>query len=215
MSALLIKPLFKQLLAHYGLWNSFDLVRRLGDIWAWLRAGSTGCAPQPIKRLVISSYLRKFALGVFVETGTYLGDTVMYIAGRGVRCYSIELSSDLYLAARSRLSAFANVRLINGDSASKLSELLATINEPTLFWLDGHYSAGITASADIKTPISAELKAIFSHPIKRHVILIDDARCFDGTSDYPFLDDLLHQIRDDGTYVAEVSSDIIRLTPRK
>jgi len=45
-------------------------------------------------------------------------------------------------------------------------------------------------------------------------VLIDDARYFDGTNDYPHLDDLLHVIREDGSYSAEVSADIVRLVPR-
>jgi hypothetical protein len=82
-----------------------------------------------------------------------------------------------------------------------------------LFWLDGHYSAGITARGDIATPISLELEAILSHPVKSHVILIDDARDFTGKDSYPFLDNLLHKIRVDGNYSVEVTTDIIRLTP--
>jgi hypothetical protein len=44
--------------------------------------------------------------------------------------------------------------------------------------------------------------------------LINDARYFDGTNDYPNLDDLLRVVREDGSYSAEVSTDIIRLVPR-
>lgn len=91
--------------------------------------------------------------------------------------------------------------------------LLKEISKPTLFWLDGHYSSGITASAETHTPISAELQAILIHSVKEHVILIDDARCFNGTNDYPHLDELLRIIREEGSYSAEVSADIIRLTP--
>ena len=107
-----------------------------------------------------------------------------------------------------------NVRLIEGDSGIRLPEMLADIRRPVLFWLDGHYSAGVTASAALHTPISAELQAILRHPVKGHVILIDDARCFDGSNDYPHIDDLLRVVREDGNYAAEVSIDIIRLIPR-
>jgi len=150
----------------------------------------------------------------FVETGTYLGDTLDYIAESGVQCTSIELSQELYEAACDRFNWRKNVRLMQGDSAQKLPELLEKIDKPILFWLDGHYSAGVTACAGAHTPVSIELKAILSHPIKRHVILIDDARCFEGRNDYPHLDDLLRIVREEGNYDAEVSTDIIRLVPR-
>jgi hypothetical protein len=153
-------------------------------------------------------------MDVFVETGTYLGDTLSYVANSGVQCTSIELSQELYEAACKRFSACTNVRLVQGDSGQKLPVLLNTINKKVLFWLDGHYSSGITERAETDTPISAELKAILRHPIKQHVILVDDARCFDGTNNYPHLDDLLRVIREDGSYSAEVSLDIIRIVPR-
>ena len=63
--------------------------------------------------------------------------------------------------------------------------LLKKLNRPCLFWLDGHYSGGVTAKADVETPVISELKAILEHHIKGHIILIDDARLFNGTKDYP------------------------------
>jgi hypothetical protein len=46
------------------------------------------------------------------------------------------------------------------------------------------------------------------------VILVDDARCFRGKDGYPFLDELLAAVRQTGAYEAEVSTDIIRITPQ-
>lgn len=68
--------------------------------------------------------------------------------------------------------------------------------------------------ADVETPISAELHAILTSPIKSHVILIDDARCFNGSADYPFIDELLKTVHEHSDYRVEVSADIIRLTPK-
>lgn len=163
--------------------------------------------------MVIGSYLKRYSIGAFVETGTNLGDTLGCFARKGIYCTSIELSPELYQAARTVFKARNNVRLVQGDSSEKLPELLENLKSPVLFWLDGHYSSGITASAKTHTPVSAELKAILNHPLKQHVILIDDARYFDGTNDYPHLDDLLRVIREDGSYRAEISTDIIRLVP--
>ena len=209
-----VKSRIKQFLIRAGLWYQLNLLRRTPEIFRWLRSGCGGVAPHSIKMMVLRSHLNRFSLEQFVETGTYLGDTLDYIAALGIQCTSIELSRDLHEAACERFSWRKNVRLVQGDSAQRLPEILEEINEPALFWLDGHYSAGITARGGTHTPISAELRAILSHPIKRHVILIDDAHCFDGSSDYPHLDNLLGEIRETGIYGAEVSTDIIRLVPR-
>jgi hypothetical protein len=209
-----IKNQIKNILIRSGLWYPLNLLRSTPEIISWLRSGCSGVAPHPIKMMVVGSYLKKFSIEDFVETGTYLGDTLCYIAKYGVRCTSIELSPALYQAACTRFRSYKNVRLMQGDSGQRLPELINEINKPVLFWLDGHYSSGITASADTHTPVRIELEAILSHPIKQHVILIDDARCFDGTNSYPKLDDLLQSIEQDGSYRAEVSTDIIRLSPR-
>ncbi len=171
-------------------------------------------APHAIKMSVVRSYLRTYKLKQFVETGTYLGETLEYIAREGVSCRSIELSEQLHAAATRRFAGFENVNLILGDSAQEMPKLLTHLGKPALFWLDGHYSGGFTARAGKDSPIIAELEAIYNHPIAGHVILIDDARCFDGLNDYPRLDDLLRKIKEGGRYNSEVSMDIIRLVPR-
>jgi len=197
-----------------GIWYPINLLRRIPEIIHWMRSGCRDIAPHPFKMIIIRSYLKQFKMDEFIETGTYLGDTLGYIANSGVQCISIELSQELYEAACKRFKTYKNVGLVQGDSGQRLPELLNAINKKSLFWLDGHYSSGVTARAETYTPVSAELKAILRHPIKQHVILIDDARCFDGMNNYPHLDDLLRVIREDGSYSAEVSLDIIRLVPR-
>ncbi len=171
-------------------------------------------APHAIKMRVVRSYLRAYKLEQFVETGTYLGDTLEYIAREGVGCMSIELSEQLYAAAMRRFAGFENVKLILGDSAQEMPKLLTHLGKPALFWLDGHYSGGLTARGGKDSPIIAELEAISNHPIAGHVILIDDARCFNESNDNPRLDDLLRKIKEEGRYHSEISMDIIRLVPR-
>ncbi len=78
------------------------------------------------------------------------------------------------------------VKLFLGDSGDIMSEVIAGIQSPAIFWLDGHYSAGETSKGNLDTPILKEIDAVAAHPNARgHVLLIDDARCFDGTNDYP------------------------------
>ncbi|MGB3007361.1 MAG: hypothetical protein WBC06_12675, partial [Chitinophagaceae bacterium] len=108
-----------------------------------------------------------------------------------------------------------NIFLLNGDSGVKIAEVIAQLNEPALFWLDGHYSGGITAKADKDCPVPEELHAIFSSPVN-HIILIDDARLFNGTNDYPAFEQIqaiIKQHKKD--YTIENKDDIIRLLPNR
>jgi hypothetical protein len=204
----------KYILSRHRLLPTLDLIRYLPECLNWLRHGACGIAPPPIKRWVIASYLNRFRLVTFVETGTYLGDTLALVAQSvHYQCISIELDSACYREVHRRFADYPNVRLLQGDSGALMPNVITDLRQPALFWLDGHYSGGITAKGDLETPVIAELQAIFASQIQGHVILIDDVRCFDGTHDYPYLDELLAIIRTDGRYRAEVSADILRLTP--
>ena len=210
-----MKQKFKYKLSQLGLLAKLDLIRRLPEISNWIVNGCTGIAPPPVKRLILSSYLRRFQLRRFIETGTYLGDSLAYIAhDKIVKCTSIELADDYYSEAIRRFTSYPNVTLLYGDSGSLLPECVRELHEPALFWLDGHYSGGATAKSKMDTPISSELAAILDSPIKNHITLIDDARCFTGANGYPCIDELMNMVRENGTYCTEVSADIIRLTPK-
>jgi hypothetical protein len=83
-----------------------------------------------------------------------------------------------------------------------------------LFWLDGHYSGGITARSAAETPILQELQCVLRHRVRTHVILIDDARCFTGANGYPTIAALRELLA--GAYPSwlfTVGDDIIRMHP--
>ena len=204
----------KPVLLKIGLYYSINFKWNIPRIFKWIQFGCKANAPHPVKMAIIRSYLKEYKIGTFVETGTFMGDTLGFIAATGCNSYSIELSDEFYKNALERFNGQRNVNLILGDSGERLPKLITDLKQPVLFWLDGHYSAGNTASAEQHTPVSKEVSAILDHPVKGHVILIDDARCFDGTNNYPHLDEFLSFIRKDGHYLAEVSTDIIRLTPK-
>lgn len=116
---------------------------------------------------------------VFVETGTRDGDMIESVGKSFQKIYSIELDTELYNKARERFAGQHNVVLIEGDSGSKIQEVLAELHEPALFWLDAHGDS-VPVSGPHAAPIKRELEAIFAHPIKNHTILIDDVRHFDS-----------------------------------
>jgi hypothetical protein len=96
-----------------------------------------------------------------------------------------------------------------------MPELLSGIKEPCLFWLDAHYSGGVTGQADSETPIVKEIKSILAHPRSDHVILIDDAREFTGNSNYPTLEELRQILKNSRReWQMTVDADVIRIHKR-
>lgn len=151
----------------------------------WVKRGKTPPTPALIKQEIVKELARKYSLKTFVETGTYLGATVRASLSTFEKIYTIELDELLFNRAKKKFRNYSKVVVIKGDSAKKLPEVLSKIKGPALFWLDAHFSKGITAKGNLNTPILEELKAIIKHPIKQHLILIDDASSFAGKDDYP------------------------------
>jgi hypothetical protein len=90
-----------------------------------------------------------------------------------------------------RFSADDTVTVVAGTSEAILPTLLAQVSGNVSFWLDGHFSAGLTHKGPTDTPILAELAAIEerAHAFSDLTVFIDDVRCFDPTQpeyvDYP------------------------------
>jgi hypothetical protein len=140
-----------------------------------------------------------------------MGDMVDAQKTRFKNIISIELGVDLFKNASKRFRNDKNVLIVQGDSGKVLSKILLDINEPAIFWLDGHYSAGVTAKGDKECPIFEELSSIFSSKKFNHILLIDDARCFIGKGDYPTIEKLTEYIRSKNEkYQVEIKHDIIR-----
>jgi hypothetical protein len=114
-----------------------------------------------------------------------LGDTIYACRNDFEKIYFIDLSIPLHEKAKKRFFRFSHITLLLGDSTTVLLDVLPQLQEPTLFWLDGHYCGGITGLGDLEKLILRELKAIFNHHITAHVILIDDARLFQGKMTIP------------------------------
>ena len=162
----------------------------------WKVSGAHIPPPHSVKQYHILKTARRSRAKVFVETGTYKGDMVNAVKNVFKEFHSIELDHLLFAKAGERFIKDKNIFLHRGDSAELLPEILGNINEPILFWLDGHYSGGITAKGDVITPIVKEL-SILSKRTQKDSILIDDARLFNGTDDYPDINEMLRIARED------------------
>lgn len=177
----------------------------------WAMTGRPLPAPHRVKRKVVLDYARRYCMNALVETGTYLGDMVDAVRLFVGQVHSIELSEDLYVKAVERFSSYTNIFIYHGDSSEVLSAVLDKVQEPCLFWLDGHYSAGMTAKGRKDTPIVEELSHILKRKKYDDVILIDDAVLFTGRDGYPTCSDVSKLVlnrRPD--FMVEVKDDIIR-----
>lgn len=149
---------------------------------------------------------------IFIETGTYEGEMVAAMQKRFHTIHSIEIFEPLFRMAVEKFSGSKHIHLHHGDSEDLLPAILETVDEPALFWLDAHYSGEGTGRGHIDSPIIKELKWIFAHPVKDHVILIDDARQFLGKDGYPTLEELrafVHRNHPRSAFI--VKDDIIRI----
>jgi hypothetical protein len=180
----------------------------------WSADGCALPAPPQVKQTIVASYQEQFDLRVLVETGTFMGDMIMAQRYRFDRIYSIELSRALYEQASFRFRRFPHITIVHGDSGSVLPSMTSTLPAGTLFWLDGHWSGGDTSRGEKLTPILKELEAILRRPAGSDVILIDDARCFDGADDYPAISTIQDKILScwPGTRFT-VEHDVMRAIP--
>lgn len=182
----------------------------------WESKGRPVPPPHFVKQRTLRSFAEKFGLNVLVETGTCHGKMVAAMKQDFEQIYSIELSKELHEKAKKRFAGEENIELIQGDSGIELGNLMNIIDQPALFWLDGHYSAGVTAKGSKDTPIYEELTHIFNARDRGHVIIIDDARCFGADPAYPGIEELSEFIiskRPDSSITIE--DDSIRITPNK
>jgi hypothetical protein len=202
----------KSLIKSTFLYDWFRSNQQNNEYRKWITAGKNGPTPHIAKQLVMKEYAKKYNTRIFVETGTFLGDMIYAMKDSFDRLYSIELAPDLFNRAKRRFAGDKRIIILQGDSATVLPGILAQVNEPCLFWLDGHYSGGSTAKGKTDTPVEEELKRILDHPIKTHVIIIDDARWFTGEGDYPSIEDLRRIVATaKPPKTIEVKDDMIRI----
>jgi hypothetical protein len=178
----------------------------------WIKEGNPIPPPHAVKQKIISDYKLKYNINNLIETGTLHGEMIEALKREFKTLFSIELDLKLFNEAKSRFKYDRNVNIVHGDSGLKIFDVIKLIDTKSIFWLDGHYSGTYTALGDLECPIFGEIDGIFSGKIKDHIILIDDARCFNGHNSYPAKEDLLDYIHKyNKNYKMSVDCDIIRL----
>lgn len=181
----------------------------------WYLIGKPIPPPHVYKQLVVSKsrYRKGGDIDVLYESGTFKGDMIHGMKDKYKDITTVELSDFYFHIAKKRFKKYKHIRVIKGNSEVEIKKFLKSLKKPAVFWLDGHFSSGNTAKSKTNTPILNELRSILNHKIKSHVILIDDARHFNGKDDYPKITSLRAMLRRIN-YKLNVKDDVIRIIPR-
>ena len=147
--------------------------------------------PAYAKRAHLLRLLEHRGHSVFVEAGTYLGDTAEFFAHRAERVISVELHDGLWQRAAERFAGVPNVDIQHGDATDLVPAIVAGLRAPPLIWLDGHYSGEGTAAGSEIEPAAAILKHLGPVSPPGTTVVIDDLRLF-GNPRYARLEDLIN-----------------------
>jgi len=204
---------FRRLLQRTPFYGAYKAAGHYPDYWYWILRGRPERSPHLVKQKVVREYGERFSLKTLVETGTYYGEMVAAMKRRFDRIYSIEFAPELAERAQRKFATEPQIKIFCGDSRAILPEVLAQINAPALFWLDGGYFIWSGKESD-QQRLSAELDMILTHRFP-HIVLLDDARGLSGRNGIPSVSDIKTQV--EGKFPSRrvwVEYDILRVTPR-
>ncbi len=204
---------FRKLLRNLPFYGAYKALGHYPDYWYWKLRGQPVRSPHLVKQRAVREYARRYGLRTLIETGTYYGEMVAAVKNDFDRIFSIEFDPELARRATRRFADDPRINILEGDSQKVLPELLKSISEPALFWLDAGYWGWVNLARDPQR-LSAEVEAALSCPVSGHVVLMDDARMLDGRDGAPTFDELRSRIaaRFPDRRV-ELQHDIIRITP--
>lgn len=204
---------FRKLLQRTPFYGVYKALGHYPDYWYWKLRGEPIRSPHLLKQRTVRDYAQRYGLRVLVETGTYYGEMVAAMKNRFAEIYSVEFDSALARRAAKKFSRWPHVHILEGDSQIKVPELLKSLKEPALFWLDAGYYGWAGLQGD-KQRLTSELEAVLSHTIQQHVILMDDARGLNGQNGAPTVPQLKQRIESEfPVRSVEVQYDILRITP--
>jgi len=159
---------------------------------------------------------------VFVETGTFQGETTRWAANHFDSVFTIERAESLHSLQEEKLARLAGVKSLLGDSRKVLPSIVEEIGDrKAVFWLDGHWSGGETAGADDECPLLGELACLSDRT--GDIVLIDDARLFlcappkpHKASEWPTISDIVEAfLRSHTPPYIQVIDDVIFAIPNE
>ena len=126
---------------------------------------------------LISLLQKEYNIETFIEAGTFQGVTAVWASTLFKNVFTIELSEQLYTNTSANYQHIQHIKFLYGHTVEHLKAIVPQLQGSALFWLDAHWSGGITAGQEEECPILRELQ-IIKESEWEHFILIDDARLF-------------------------------------
>ena len=162
----------------------------------WYKRNFSSPSPEFVKHEIIKK--NNLNNSLWIETGTYYGDTTNLLSNISSEVISIEADKRLFELAVKKFQNTKNIKIINERSQSVLEEILKNNeNHKNLcLYLDAHLCMDHLTKTptfkeeNLETPIMVELNIIENYLKKfdKVNILVDDIRLFDGkTQNYPNL----------------------------
>lgn len=125
----------------------------------------------------------KNLIKIFVETGTYKGQTARMASKYFSKVFTFEISQELFKESvqEGEKQGCNNISYFLGDSVELLKGLMPLLNVPSLYFIDAHIS-GSDSSYNGKqlVPLMEELDIILSTNKGNNIFIIDDARFWTG-----------------------------------
>lgn len=164
------------------------------------------------KALLAAEVGLRFGRSIFVETGTNIGQSTVMVSGLFSQVLSVEADAALATCAQTLVSSMkiGNVEIHEGDSVRFLQQLTGEQVDSAVFFLDAHYSRGLTSRVYGVCPLEQELAVIFGKS-DRPVVVADDVRDMTGRKGFPSLVSVLRRVP--GEMNVNIVHDQLVITP--
>lgn len=117
------------------------------------------------------------AFPVFIETGTYRGETIFQMEAFFDSLHTIEINENFHAACKEKYTG-SKIAFHLGNSSDVLPQIISTIKDNTIFFLDGHWYSKDTGRGKKDVPLLEELESINIQLAGKALIIIDDYSLF-------------------------------------
>ena len=174
----------------YFIWT----IKNRKSIKNWKTRNFSAPSPDSVKHQVLIG--KNLSDSLWIETGTYYGETTKLLSKISKKTISIEADKNLFESSKKRLKKLKNVELFNGKSEDLLEKLMSenTHFKNICIYLDAHLcqdhlkNTKTFGSEDNATPVLRELEIVKKYlgKFEKINVLIDDIRLFHGSfQNYP------------------------------
>ena len=182
----------------------------------WRARNFSPPSPDVIKHQILMNNNLKDSL--WIETGTYYGETTKLLSKISKKTISIEADKNLFETSNKILKNFKNVEILNGKSEDLLDKVISkNLNfKNVCIYLDAHLcqdhlkNTKTFGNENTATPILNELEIVSKYvaSFKKIVVLIDDIRLFQGKfQNYPNKNTLVNWCKEND-FLWEIEQDI-------